>query len=108
MLFKRRRTKPSGIASGDVTKKERAEGRSGGAWTEASHAALHPDNLNRGLAEFIAETIAPRDFLEFGSGVGLLANAIAERIPLGDSYCIEPKIAAPLRTDRGLHQLNFD
>jgi hypothetical protein len=68
------------------------QGGEGGAWSADSHFALYPGNLNEGLARFIIEEIQPSNFLEFGSGIGLLAQRIAASLPLEPSYCIEPSI----------------
>lgn len=84
------------------------KGEHGGSWDAATHARLYPKNFNKGLADFIVKELAPVDFLEFGSGTGVLANAIAEGRDLQPSFCIEPKIAAPVRRDKGLNLLNLD
>lgn len=83
-------------------------GANGGAWTAQTHAALYPANLNRGLVRYIAEEIAPKDFVEFGSGECLLANALAAELNLSPSYCLEPFVRAAVRVDRGLSLLNVD
>jgi len=67
-------------------------GGAGGAWSAATHAALYPDNINSGLCRFLVEKIGPTNFLEFGSGLGLLAQRVAADLPLEPSYCVEPEI----------------
>jgi O-methyltransferase len=61
-----------------------------------------------GLVRFIAEYIHPQNFLEFGSGEGNLANAIADHVQLTDSYCIEPLIECRMEKEKGLNLLNID
>lgn len=84
------------------------KGKTGGAWTAETHAKLYPGNLNMGLVRFIAEYIHPQNFLEFGSGEGNLANAIADHVQLTESYCIEPLAMVPMQWDKGLNLLNID
>jgi predicted O-methyltransferase YrrM len=84
------------------------KGEGGGAWTAEVHGQLYPDNLNAGLVRFLVEEIRPRSFLEFGSGLGHLASAVAARLPLEPSYCIEPEVEVVLPADRQLHLLNVD
>jgi hypothetical protein len=45
-----------------------AQGHSGGSWNRAAHEKLYGLNLNTGLGDFLAQEIAPKDFLEFGAG----------------------------------------
>lgn len=82
-------------------------GEQGGAWTAEVHHALYPNNLNRGLVRFLAHVIEPKDMIEFGCGVGDLANALASEVRLEPSYCIEPLIDAKL-FGPGLNLLNID
>ena len=69
---------------------ENLEGALGGAWSEETHLTLHAKNFNYGLAKYIVDKIKPVDFLEFGSGLGLLAAFLNQHLNLKDSYCIEP------------------
>jgi O-methyltransferase len=83
-------------------------GGSGGPWTAETHNTLYPGNLNRGLVEFIARYIQPKNFMELGGGVAALANAVANTCALTDSYTIEPLVSVPVATERNLRMLNLN
>lgn len=72
---------------------ERSEvliGANGGAWTEDTHLTLHAKNFDYGLAEFIVQQFEFSSVLEFGSGLGLLAEYIVDNRNLDSYSCIEP------------------
>jgi O-methyltransferase len=83
-------------------------GGSGGPWTAETHNALYPGNLNGGLVQFIVRYIRPKNFMEFGCGVAVLANAVANACELTDSYAIEPTVSVSVQHERNLHLLNVD
>jgi cyclopropane fatty-acyl-phospholipid synthase-like methyltransferase len=62
----------------------------GGGWDDETHLKLYANNFNRGMANYLVTKIAPKSFLEFGSGLGFLAKHIDEHIDLESSFCIEP------------------
>ncbi len=66
------------------------KGSKGGAWDEETHMKLHEKNFNQGMANFIVNKIKPKNFLEFGSGLGFLAKYLNDNLKLEKSYCIEP------------------
>lgn len=66
------------------------KGLMGGAWDVNTHNMLYPGNFNKGLATFIVDKICPKDYLEFGSGLGLLANYVCNNSDINKAYCIEP------------------
>lgn len=84
------------------------QGKEGGAWDRQTHEKLYGKNLNTGLGDFVLQTVAPLDFLEFGSGLGGLASYIAERTELDPSYCIEPEVELDGDLGRNVHLLNLD
>lgn len=65
-------------------------GESGGAWSEAVHKQLHPNNFNYGLSNFLCEKIDFNSVLEFGSGLGFLARSIVDNKKVDAYHCIEP------------------
>ena len=65
-------------------------GADGGAWTEEEHRALYPDTFNTGLAAWLVETIQPASVLEFGSGLGHMAQYMHDAGAL--VHCIEPNM----------------
>jgi precorrin-6B methylase 2 len=69
---------------------------------------MYPGNLNRGLARFLTEIIRPKDFLEFGGGVGTLASHVARNCRVTRSYMIEPKIQLPPEPGLQLEALTID
>lgn len=66
-------------------------GNYGGEWNEETHNSLYPLNFNKGLSSYISKTINPKSFLEFGSGLGLLADALCKNSNTEVGYCIEPQ-----------------
>ncbi len=71
-------------------KQKKFVGNEGGAWDEKMHMALHPENFNFGMANFIVQQISPKSILEFGSGLGFLSRHIVDNLKLSEVYCIEP------------------
>lgn len=84
--------KKKNIIEGVITypSKKELTGRKGGAWDEETHLNLYPDNFNLGLANYITQIIKPKNFLEFGSGLGFLAKYLVEHLSIDDAFCIEP------------------
>jgi hypothetical protein len=66
------------------------KGALGGGWDEETHLKLYAKNFNQGMANYLVKEIAPKSFLEFGSGLGFLAKHIDENLDLESSFCIEP------------------
>ena len=85
-----------------------AQGAGGGAWTREVHERLYGKNVNVGLGEFMARDLSPRDFLEFGCGLGGLAQWIGKSISLTESYCIEPEVSVEFDSDTGIELVNCD
>lgn len=65
-------------------------GTNGGAWSEETHLKLYGQNFNKGLARFISESINPKSYFEFGSGLGYLADYISKNSEADPIHCIEP------------------
>ena len=84
------------------------KGKEGGAWNEETHLRLYGRNLNQGLARFIVEHLQPTNILEFGCGLGDMANFIACHTDLDVSFCIEPEVQPTLDRTRNLNLLNID
>lgn len=70
--------------------KRNYKGHTGGAWDEEAHRVLYGDNFNEGLARHICQQFAPTSYLEFGSGLGHLAQYIAQHTEADPIHCIEP------------------
>ena len=68
------------------------QGSEGGAWTADVHKKLYPGNFNMGLASYICDVINPVSVLEFGSGLGHLAQYVKTNSDAEDVICIEPEI----------------
>lgn len=83
-----------------------AQGEGGGAWTREVHERLYGKNVNVGLGEFMARELVPIDFLEFGSGLGGLAQWIGKSVRLDESYCIEPEVSVEFDSDTGIELIN--
>jgi O-methyltransferase len=91
------------------TPKNLLAGDKGGAWTADTHLNFKASRIhNQGLARFITSHIRPKNFLEFGGGLALLANEIANTCELTDSYVIEPDVVAHVDGTRNLQLLNID
>ncbi|MCC5987907.1 MAG: class I SAM-dependent methyltransferase [Pararhodobacter sp.] len=76
----------------EVSDRPKAKGHAGGNWDRAAHEKLYGKNLNTGLGDFIILQVEPKNFLEFGSGLGALATYVGERTALSASYCLEPAV----------------
>lgn len=85
-----------------------ARGHAGGSWDRAAHEKLYGLNVNTGLGDFLAQEVAPKDFLEFGAGLCGLANYLGARRVLGPSYCLEPQVEPAGDLAPGIELLNVD
>ena len=95
---------PSADRSDNIDQK----GKAGGSWDRQAHEKLYGLNVNTGLGDFLAEVVAPKNFLEFGSGLCGLANYLGTRVSLEPSYCIEPEVLPDGPLMQGIQLLNFD
>ena len=94
--------------SSENTQAIKHQGYEGGGWDKKAHEKLYGKNLNTGLGDFIAGTVKPQNFLEFGSGLGALSNYISHAVDLEPSYCIEPAIESSDSYGENVSLLNVD
>lgn len=84
------------------------QGYGGGSWDKEAHEKLYGENLNTGLGDFIVNKVKPKNFLEFGSGLGALSNYVSQATNLEPSYCIEPAVVSSASYGRNVSLLNID